>query len=53
VNERRGIDLAGGQRGRQIGRLDLDLFEIAAFERGVETVFVDQRDAHLRVAGRA
>ena len=52
VDERRRIDLARGQRGRQVGRLDLDLFEIAAFERGVEAIFVDERHAHLRVAGR-
>ena len=53
VDQRRGVDLAGGQRAGQVRRLDLDLLEIAAFERGIESVLLDQRQTHLGVAGRA
>src|SRR5437868_8381811 len=35
VDQRRGVDLAGGQRGGQVRRLDLDLLDVAAFERRI------------------
>ena len=53
VDQRRGVDLAGGQRAGQVGRLDLDLLDVAAFKRGIESVLLDEREAHLGVAGRA
>src|SRR5262245_18856494 len=53
VDQRRRVDLARGQRGGQVRRLNLDLFEVAALERRVEPVLVNKRQPHLGVAGRA